>query len=211
MLIFTFCLSAWKLPAHRREQRESRTPSVGQAFGEENARSSAGAHRCSQPGDHWCVVGIGCSITDSSSLHWGDSLCLHWESCGGYQFCSCRQKLRQNCGERKEARLFLMWTLNYFFFKSCGYVAALCEAVFPAAEFNDANGATEILNTGCTHDGETDVVISEVIVQNKDWTKCIWTHELFFPLFSPPLCLSLVCWACFFLFLMHPPPLLLLF
>lgn len=78
-----------------------------------------------------------------------------------------------------------MWTLNYyFFFKSCGCVAALCEAVFPAAEFDNANGATEILNTGCTHDGETDVVISEVIVQNKDWTKCIWTHELFFPLFS---------------------------
>ena len=92
-----------------------------------------------------------------------------------------------------------MWTLNYFFFKSCGSVAALCETVFPAAEFKDANGATEILNTACTHDGEYDVVIWEVIVQNKDQTKCIWTHELFFPLFFPPLCLSLVCWACFFL------------
>lgn len=57
----------------------------------------------------------------------------------------------------------------------------------PAAEFRDANGATEIVNTAFTHDGEADVVVGEVIVQNKDRTKCIWTHELFSPLFFLPL------------------------
>lgn len=64
-------------------------------------------------------------------------------------------------------------------------MAALCETVFPAAKFKDANAAAEILNTACTHDGEADVVISEVIVQNKDRTTCIWTLELFFPLLFP--------------------------
>ena len=53
----------------------------------------------------------------------------------------------------------------------------------PVAEFIDASGATEILNTASTHDGEADVVNSEVIVQRKDQIKCIWTHELLFPLF----------------------------
>lgn len=76
-----------------------------------------------------------------------------------------------------------MWNLNYFF-KSCGRLAALCEIVCPAAVFKGANGATEVLNTASTHNGEADVVISEVFVQKKDWTKCIWTHEHFFPLFS---------------------------
>lgn len=113
MLILTFCLPAWKLPAHRREQREPRTPLVGRALGEEIACYSAAAPRCSQPGDHWYVVGMSCSVTDSSNC-WGDSLCWCWESCGGYQWCSCRQKLKQNFGERKEARLFIMCTWGFF-------------------------------------------------------------------------------------------------
>lgn len=98
-----------------------------------------------------------------------------------------------------------MWNLNYFS-KSCGCLAALCEIVCPAAEFKGANGATKVLNTASTHNGEADVVISGVFVWSKDWTKCIWTHEQFFPLCFPTLCLSLVFWACFFL-TMHPPPL----
>lgn len=68
--------------------------------------------------------------------------------------------------------------------------------------FRDANGSTEILNTICTHYGEGHVVISEVIVQNKDRSKCIWTQELFFSSFVFP-------WSTepLFFLLMHPPPL----
>lgn len=95
-------------------------------------------------------------------------------------------------GKGKRRDFFSCGLLIYFFLRA---VAAWqhCVKLFPAAEFKDANGATEILNTACTHDGEADAVISEVIVQNKVRTKCSWTHELIFPLFLSPLCLSLVC------------------
>lgn len=48
-------------------------------------------------------------------------------------------------------------------------------------------------------------MVISVTVQNKDQTKCVWTHEIFFPLFFPPCYLSVVCWACFFLPIPPPP------
>lgn len=43
-------------------------------------------------------------------------------------------------------------------------MAALCERVFPAAEFKDTKGAVEILNAPSTHGVEADAVISEITV-----------------------------------------------
>lgn len=92
---------------------------------------------------------------------------------------------------KAQAKLWEKEKANYFF-KSCGCMAALCETVFTAAEFRNANGATGLLNRACAHDCEADVVVSEIIVQNKDRSKCVWTHELFFSSISSPFMSCLV-------------------
>lgn len=105
---------------------------------------------------------------------------------GNCVVCSSSATIGKSSGKivERDKIFFLMWTLTFFFFLIFILRAVAVWQHCVKQHFEDANGAAEILSTIRTHDGEGHVVISEVIVQNKDRSKCIWTQELFLPRLS---------------------------